>query len=128
MEKMAIQSWDTYFGFGPTIGANFLLTNWRHLAVSLSPQLDAVMFIPRGTGPKSFLLNVRGLVEGELHLGFICLPELSVGVASGLVASLKTVSRSAMTATGTASEWSIGFSGPQSLWGLVTNMYLRFYF
>jgi hypothetical protein len=127
-EKMAVQSWDTYLGAGPTVGANFLLTSWRHLAVSLSPQLDAVMFIPRGTGPKTFLVNLRGLVEGELHLGFIGLPELSVGTATGLLASLRTVSKSAMTPTGTASQWSVGFSGPQSLWGLVTNLYLRFYF
>jgi hypothetical protein len=33
-----------------------------------------------------------------------------------------------MTASGTASDWSIGFSGPQTLWGLATNLYLRFYF
>ena len=61
-------------------------------------------------------------------MGFIGLPELSIGVSSGLVASLRTISKSAMTQTGTASEWSIGFSGPQSLWGLVTNTFLRFYF
>jgi hypothetical protein len=131
-ERMAVQSWDTYLGFGPTVGASFLLTNWRHLAVSLSPQLDAVMFIPRGTGPKTFLVNVRGLVEGELHMGFIGLPELSIGLSSGLEASVRTVSKSAMTLEttnkGTASEWSVGFSGPQSLWGLVTNAFLRFYF
>jgi len=127
-EKNAVQSWDTFFGVGPTVGANFLLADWRHMAVSFSPQVDAVVFIPRGTGPKTFLLNVRGLIEGELHLGFIDLPQLSVGASSGLVASLQTVSQSKMTASGTASQWSIGFSGPESLWGLVTNLYIRFYF
>jgi len=126
--NMMVQSWDTYLGIGPTVSASFLLANWKHLAVSLSPQLDMVIFIPKGTGPKSFLVNLRGLVEGELHLGMIGLPQMSVGTASGLVASLKTVSKSEMTASGTASQWDIGFSGPQSLWGLVTNMYLRFYF
>ena len=126
--RMAVQTWDTYFGIGPTVGANFLVANWKHLAVSFSPQLDAVIFIPKGTGPKSFGVNLRGLVEGELHLGMIGVPQVSVGTSTGLVASLATVSRSEMTASGTASEWSIGFSGPQSLWGLVTNMYLRFYF
>jgi hypothetical protein len=128
MTKGAVQSWDTYLGVGPTVGANFLLANWQHLAVSLSPQMDAVVFIPRGSGPKSFLLNLRGLIEGELHLGFIGIPQLSVGTSSGLVTSLKTVSKAAMTASGTSSQWDIGFSGPQSLWGLVTNAYLRFYF
>jgi hypothetical protein len=130
---MAVQSWDTYLGLGPTVSANFLLADWHHLAVSLSPQLDALVFIPKGTGPKSFLVNFRGLVEGELHLGFIGVPQMSVGTGFGLLASLETTSKSNLTVdvpaqAGTASEWSIGFSGPQSLWGLVTNMYLRFYF
>jgi hypothetical protein len=127
-ERMVVQSWDTYFGIGPTVGASFLLTDWKHLAVSFSPQLDAVIFIPRGTGPKTFLFDLRGLIEGELHMGFIDLPQLSVGLSSGLVASLQTTSKSQMTPSLTASKWDIGFSGPQTLWGLVTNMYLRFYF
>ena len=39
-ENGSNKSWDTYFGIGPTVGASFLLTNWQHLAVSLSPQLE----------------------------------------------------------------------------------------
>jgi hypothetical protein len=127
-DKMAVQSWDSYFGVGPTVGASFLLTDWKHLAVSFSPQVDAVFFIPSASGPKTFLLDLRGLIEGELHMGFIDLPQLSVGISSGLVASLQTTSHSDKTKSLTASRWDIGFSGPQSLWGLVTNMYLRFYF
>jgi hypothetical protein len=126
----AIKSWDTYFGIGPTVAASFLLTNWRHLAVSASPQLDAVLFMPRGSGPKTFLINARGLIEGELHLGFISLPEISVGVAGGLVASYMKVTKALTVPGGNAisSKWSIGFSGPQTLWGVVTNVFLRFYF
>jgi hypothetical protein len=127
-EAKATQSWDTYLGFGPTVGANFLLADWNHLAVSLSPQLEAVYFIPRSDGPKTILINVRGLVEGELHLGFIGLPQVSVATTYGLVAGWRHVSNPDKTQTLTASEWDIGFSGPQSLWGLVTNVYLRFYF
>jgi hypothetical protein len=127
-DKMTVQTWDTYLGVGPTVGASFLLADWKHMAVSFSPQMDAVIFIPRSSGPKTFLFDLRGLIEGELHMGFIDLPQLSVGVSSGLVARLKTVSQSKMTASGTASDWSIGFSGPQTLWGLATNLYLRFYF
>jgi hypothetical protein len=123
-----VKSWDTYLGVGPTVAASFLLTNWRHLAVSMSPQLDALMFMPRGSGSKTFLINARGLVEGELHLGFIGLPEISVGVAGGLLVSYMKITKPATTPTGISSQWSIGFSGPQSLWGVVTNMYLRFYF
>jgi hypothetical protein len=122
------KTWDTYFGIGPTVGASFLLTSWKHLAVSLSPQLDFIFFLPRGSGAKTFMVNARGLFEGELHMGFIGLPELSVGMASGLVIGFRGVSNAAQNPGGLATQWDIGFSGPQSLWGLVTNMYLRFYF
>jgi hypothetical protein len=122
------RTWDTYFGVGPTVGASFLLTSWKHLAVSLSPQLDFVFFLPRGSGSKTFLINARGLIEGELHMGFIGLPELSIGVASGLVIGFRGVTNAASSPGGLATQWDVGFSGPQSLWGLVTNMYLRFYF
>jgi hypothetical protein len=122
------RSWDTYFGFGPTVGASFLLTSWKHLAVSLSPQLDFVFFMPRGSGSKTFLINARGLFEGELHMGFIGLPELSVGLTSGLTVGFRGVTKPEANPGGLATQWDIGFSGPQSLWGLVTNMYVRFYF
>jgi hypothetical protein len=131
-DNSAVQSWDTYIGVGPIVGASFLIANWRHLAVSLSPQLDAVFFVPRSTGPKTFQVDFRGLVEGELHLGFMGLPQVSVGLSSGLEATFQRVSHSDMTVTtiskGTASQWDVGFSGPTSLWGLVTNANLRFYF
>lgn len=123
-----IKTWDTYLGIGPTVGANFLLTNWEHLAVSFTPQFDFLFFAPRGSGAKTFLVNARGLIEGELHMGFIGLPQLSLGVASGLVVSYQGNTQASKTANGTASQWDIGFLGPQSLWGLVTNAYLRFYF
>ena len=91
-----------------------------------------MFFIPRGTGSKRFVADVRGLIEGEVHMGFIGLPALSVGLQSGLEASVSTTSKSQDTVNtverGTATEWSVGFSGPQTLWGLVTNVNLRFYF
>jgi len=121
-------TWDTHLGLGPTLGASFLLTSWKHLAVSFGPQLDAVYFLQSGSGAKTWLFNLRGLIEGELHLGFIGLPQLSVALSSGLAASYATTSKSQLTPAGTAREWSIGFTGPQSLWGLVTNMAVRFYF
>jgi hypothetical protein len=125
-----IKTWDTYFGIGPTVAADFLLTSWRHVSVGVSPQLDFLFFMPRGSGPKTFLVNARGLLEGEIHMGFIGLPELSVGLASGLLINFRGTTNAAATSNpgGVATQWDIGFSGPQSLWGLVTNMYLRFYF
>jgi hypothetical protein len=121
-------TWDTYLGVGPTLGANFLVTSWKHLAVSLSPQLDTLFFMQSASGAKTWLFNLRGVAEGELHMGFIGVPQLSVAVQSGLVASYMTVSKSELTTTGVKSAWALGFSGPQSLWGLVTNVAVRFYF
>ena len=37
---------DTYFGVGPIVGLSLLLGNWRHLAVSASPELAYVWFRP----------------------------------------------------------------------------------
>jgi hypothetical protein len=126
----ATETFDTYLGVGPTLGASFLLANFKHVAVSLSPQLDIVYFMPSGKGAKSFLANLRGMVEAEVHLGMIGLPTASVGLSSGLVASLLTVSQDEKTPSpmAVASRWSLGVTGPTSLWDLVTNATLRYYF
>jgi hypothetical protein len=123
-------TWDTYFGIGPTVGASFLLANWKHLAVSLSPQFDFVTFIPSGKGSKSFLFNLRGLVEGEVHLGMIRLPAASVGLASGLAASVlyATADKKMPVDKATATKWSLEVTGPTALWDLVTKAFLRYYF
>lgn len=126
------KTWDTYFGIGPTVGASFLLASWQHLAVSLAPALDAVYFIPSGKGSKSLLINLRGLVEGEVHLGMIGLPTASVGIASGLQASYlyagKDTKPGAVNTGLTASKWSLSVNGPTALWDLVTKAYIRYYF
>ena len=124
------QTFDTYFGFGPTLGASFLLANWKHLAVSFAPQLDAIYFLPSSKGTKSLLIDLRGLIEGEVHLGMIGLPSASVGLSTGLVASFLSASKDekAFVAGAVASRWSLGLTGPTSLWNLVTNATLRYYF
>jgi hypothetical protein len=127
-----VETLDTYFGVGPSVGASFLLANWKHLAVSLSPQLDLIYFLPSGLGSKTFMFNLRGVVEGELHLGMIGLPQVSLGISTGLVASFLTASldekQQPPVANPIARRWSIGMTGPQSLWDLVTNATLRYYF
>jgi hypothetical protein len=122
-------TWDTYLGVGPTAGMSFLLGKWKHLAVSASPQLDLIFFMPARTRSKTFMANARGLVEGELHLGFMGLAPVSLGVTSGLALSFRSVSSadSVVNPGNTATEWSLGPTGPQSLWDLVTTMYIRFY-
>jgi hypothetical protein len=124
------ETFDTYFGVGPTVGASFLLASFKHISVSLAPQLDLVYFLPSGKGSKSFMVNLRGLVEGEVHLGMIGLPTASIGLQTGLLASFLTASEDTKTVTpnALASRWSLSVTGPTSLWDLVTNATLRYYF
>jgi hypothetical protein len=124
-------TWDTYLGVGPTVSAAFLLANWKHLAVSFGPQIDLLYFMPSGRGSKTFLANVRGVFEGEVHLGMLGLPSASVAVTSGLQATVlyATRDRKAMPIEGaTALKWELGLTGPTSLWDLVTLTSLRYYF
>ena len=124
-------SWDTFVGAGPTVGASFLLANWKHLAVSVGPQLDLVLFVPSGKGSKSLFVNLRGAVEGEVHLGMIGLPAASVGVDSGVAVSFLCASESKKDVpvdNATALKWGLGVTAPQSLWDLVTKAFLRYYF
>jgi hypothetical protein len=124
-------SWDTFVGVGPTVGASFLLANWKHLAVSAGPQVDIVFFAPSGKGSKSIFVNLRGAVEGEVHLGMIGLPAASIGVDSGVAASFLYSSESKKDVpvdNATALKWGFGVSGPQSLWDLVTKAFVRYYF
>jgi hypothetical protein len=125
-----VASWDTYFGAGPTLGARFLLANWQHLAVSVGPQLDTVFFLPSGSGAKALLLDLRGELEGEVHLGMLGLPALSVGVVSGLGVKYLYTWRPKMAPQDapTARAWSLSTLGPTALWDLVTKAYLRYYF
>jgi hypothetical protein len=125
------KTWDTYMGVGPTLSANFLLADWKHLAISLSPQLDFLFYLPSSKGSKTFLIDLRGVVEAELHLGMIGLPEASLAASSGLAASylIATKDKKPMpVANATASKWSVGFTGPGALWDLVTRIQLRYYF
>jgi hypothetical protein len=123
-------SWDTYLGIGPSVGANFLLGQWKHMAVSALPQLDFVFFMPSSSGSKQFLVNVNALVEAEIQLGFIGLPGVSVGAAAGLVGTYMYAGESDRQGDerGSESMWSVGLRGPDTLWGLVETAFIRFYF
>jgi hypothetical protein len=124
-------SWDTFVGAGPTVGASFLLANWKHLAVSAGPALDVVFFVPSGKGSKSVFFNLRGAIEGEVHLGMIGLPAASVGVDSGVAATFLYSSESKKDVpvdNATALKWGFAVNGPQSLWDLVTKAFVRYYF
>ena len=126
------RTWDTYLAVGTTLGSSHLLTNWKHLAISLSPQLDLIWWMPSGKGSKTLMANLRGVVEGEVHLGMIGLPAASVALSSGLAVNFAYITEdekdTAVVAGATATRWNLGITGPQSLWDLVTKMTLRYYF
>jgi hypothetical protein len=114
------RSLDTYIGGGPIIGMTLLLGNWKHLAVGATPELSVVVFKPGGgTTQSTTLVDLRGSLEGELHFGFIGVPALSIGLASGLVFHYESAP--------TFRVWSVGFGGASSVWGALTNLFIRYY-
>jgi hypothetical protein len=112
-------SLDTYLGVGPVVGAALLLGNWHHLAVNASPRAAFVWFRPGGGASSSFLLDLRAAVEGELHFGFVGVPALSVGIASGLGLRYETTPDSRI--------WSVAVIGAASIWDTLSTLFLRYY-
>jgi len=112
---------DTYFGVGPTVGLSLLLGNWRHLAVSASPELAYVWFRPGGTGAGAnvHMLALRAALEAEVHFGFIGVPALSIGLLAGMGLQYQ--------GAGDTRAWSVGVLGGDSIWGALSNLFVRYY-
>jgi hypothetical protein len=111
---------DSHLALGPIVGLTLLLANWRHLAVGASPEATFIWFKPGGDSTKSTtLINLRAALEGELHFGFVGVPALSVGLVAGLGFSYES--------TPDARVWSIGVTGPGSVWGVLSNLFVRYY-
>jgi len=118
--KEGSRTLDSYAGGGPQLGLTVLLGNWRHLAVGASPQAGVFVFKPGGGSTTStVIVQFTAAMEGELHFGFVGVPALSVGMATGLGFLYES--------TPGASVWSIGVVGPQSAWGVLTDLFLRYY-
>jgi hypothetical protein len=111
---------DTYFGVGPIVGLTLLLGNWRHLAIGASPELSYVYFRPSGGGSSSTtLIDLRAQLEGELHFGFVGVPALSVGIAAGLLFRYES--------TPDVSIWTVSINDGSTVWGTLTNLFIRYY-
>jgi hypothetical protein len=112
---------DTYLGVGPILGLSLLLGNWRHLAISASPEAALVWFKPSVGGDTSSttMLSLRAALEGEVHLGFIGVPALSIGLLAGMSFQYESVAGTRL--------WSVGVLGGDSLWGAVSNLLVRYY-
>jgi hypothetical protein len=118
--KEGARTLDSYAGGGPQLGLTVLLGNWRHLAVGASPQLGVFLFKPGGeTASTTVIVQFAAMLEGELHFGFLGVPALSIGMATGLGFRYEK--------TPDASTWSIGVAGPESAWGVLTDLFLRYY-
>jgi hypothetical protein len=119
--REAMQGFDTHFGLGPIVGVTLLLGNWRHLAISANPELAYVWFRPGGTnaGGDSTMLALRASLEAEVHLGFIGVPALSIGLLAGMGFQYESV--------GDTRLWSIGVLGGDSIWGALSNLFVRYY-
>jgi hypothetical protein len=115
------QTLDTYFGVGPIVGMTLLLGNWRHLAIGASPDLALVWFRP---GPSeatksTTMIAMRAALEAELHFGFVGVPALSIGMLAGLGFRYQSGPGERV--------WSIGVLGAESVWGTLTNLFVRYY-
>lgn len=119
--KTGTMALDTYYGLGPIAGLTLLLGNWRHLAVSASPELAFVWFRPGApeAGARTTMFAMRGALEAELHFGFVGVPALSVGLIAGLGFTYESAGGTRM--------WSLGVIGDGSIWDVLSNLYVRYY-
>ena len=115
------QSLDTYLGVGPIVGMSLLLGNWKHLAISASPELALVWFKPAvgSDSGSTTVFALHGALEAETHLGFIGVPALSIGLLAGLAFEYESASSTRL--------WSVGVLGGNSIWGALSNLFIRYY-
>lgn len=115
------RSLDTYLGVGPIVGMSLLLGNWKHLSVAASPELALVWFKPSvgSDSGSTTILALQAALEAEVHLGFVGVPALSIGLLAGLGFEYESVAGTRL--------WSVGVMGGDSLWGAVSNLFVRYY-
>jgi hypothetical protein len=115
------RSLDTYLGIGPIVGMSLLLGNWKHLSVAASPQLALVWFKPSigSDSGSTTMLALQAAVEAEVHLGFVGVPALSIGLLAGLGFQYESVAGTRL--------WSVGVMGGDSIWGALSNLFVRYY-
>jgi hypothetical protein len=110
---------DSYAGIGPIVGMSLLLGNWRHLAVSASPEASWIWFKPGGSGATTKVITLRAALEGELHFGFVGVPALSIGLVAGLGFRYVGV--------GDDRVWAVGVVGPGSVRDVLSDLFVRYY-
>src|SRR5262249_13140203 len=109
---------ETHLGVGPIVGLSLLVGNWKHLAISASPELAYVYFRPggEGAGPNVHVVALRAALEAEVHFGFVGVPALSIGLLAGMGFQYQ--------GAGDTRSWSIGVLGGDSIWGALSNLFV----
>ena len=113
---------DTYFGVGPIVGLTLLLGNWRHLAVSASPEL-ALRLVParrhrrRPATPRCWRCGRRWR-RRSTSASSAC-RRCRSACSRGWVFSIR--------ARATRALWSVGVLGGDSIWGALSNLFVRYY-
>ena len=90
---------------------SLLLGNWKHLSVAASPELALVWFKPSvgSDSGSTTILALQAAVEAEIHLGFVGVPALSIGLLAGLGFQYESVAGTRL--------WSVGVLGGDSVSG-----------
>ena len=118
--SLGTEGLDSYLGIGPVVGVTLLLANWRHLSIGASPEVAVVWFRPAGSGSGSTtLVDFNAALEAELHFGFVGVPALSVGILAGAAVQYERAP--------VAHLWSLSVVGGESVWGALSNLFVRFY-
>ena len=65
------------------------------------------------------MLALHGALEAETHLGFIGVPALSIGLLAGMAFEYESASSTRL--------WSVGVLGGNSVWGALSNLFIRYY-
>ena len=117
------RSLDTYLGIGPIVG---LSAAARQLAAPVGGGQPAswryVWFKPsvrRRTAGSTTMLALQAALEAEVHLGFVGVPALSIGLLAGLGFQYESVAGTRL--------WSVGVLGGDSIWGALSNLFVRYY-
>jgi hypothetical protein len=118
-------------------GVPLALANSGHFSFQVTPELDVgfgsgtlhAMAPAVNTDQSGFLLQVGGRVGGEVHFGFIGIPQLALDASVGLFLASRTGKNTTGAVTVKASELTIDTQNVSQPWDIFrTNIAVRYYF
>ena len=117
------QALDTYLGVGPIVGLTLLLGNWRHLAVAASPELALVWFKPerRADSGSTTMLALRAALEARAAL------RASSACRRCRSACSRACGFQYESVRGHPRSGRSACIGGDSVWGALSNLFVRYY-